>query len=54
MDRTFLYHETMPGGRIFDDEEEFNEAIKKGWVESPADIGKKPAERKKPQKSKEA
>lgn len=35
MDRTRLYHKSCPDGMIFEDEDEFKEAKKKGWVEAP-------------------
>ena len=43
MARTFLYHETMPKGKIFDIENKADLAKleAEGWVDSPALLGKK-------------
>ena len=42
MAMTFLYHETTPEGRLFDvTEKDIKELAEKGWVDSPALLGKK-------------
>jgi hypothetical protein len=33
--RAFLYHHTKPDGKIFTDEDEYNKALREGWVEAP-------------------
>ena len=33
--RSFLYHQTFPKGKIFENEGDFNEALQDGWVEAP-------------------
>lgn len=39
MYRTFLYHESYPKGKIFDDQEEYDKAKKEGAVSAPWLIG---------------
>lgn len=38
--RTFLYSEEYPKGKLFENEEEYNQAIEDGWADAPEDIGK--------------
>jgi len=45
MDRTFLYHKSYPEGKVFDDQEKYDNAINGGWVEAPWLVG---VEKKKP------
>lgn len=62
MKRTFLYHKDYPGGRIFTDETEYQEAVKAGWVDAPWEVNNpdykmetaadSPEPKKKPQKRK--
>lgn len=37
--RIRLYHELRPQGKIFTDQEEHDQALKKGWVEAPWLVG---------------
>jgi hypothetical protein len=45
--RTCLYRKDFPKGKIFDDEAEYNQAVKDGWLEAPQEIGLTPDELKK-------
>jgi hypothetical protein len=42
MYRTFLYHRSCPSGKIFDDQDEYDQAKKEGWVSAPWLINQKP------------
>ena len=37
--RTFLYSQTCPKGKLFEDEGEIKEALASGWVDAPYAIG---------------
>ena len=56
MARTFLYHETMPKGKIFDikNEADLAKLEARGWVDTPALLGRKkeikPIKRGRPKK----
>jgi hypothetical protein len=47
MPRTFLFHQTCPKGKIFTDRDDYDQAVKDGWVEAPQDIGQDPESIKK-------
>jgi len=35
--RRMLYHESAPKGRVFEDEAEYADAVKDGWLDRPLD-----------------